>query len=394
MHDGALTASSPIEDKENPVNRSAGYLLTLALAASAASIAHARSAATFPSDEDRLRPEWQSFDKNRDGVVSISEVPPMMAVTMGRTENGDGVVTLAEYVAYNLDPGGSSQIPLADNVRLISDVPYAATGNPRHRVDIYLPKKPTVAGPLPVIAYVHGGGWAVGSKLMGRPQMMQLVNSGRYVAVSIGHRLIWEAPWPAQIHDVKAGIRWIRGNGQKYGFDAGRICAVGTSAGGHLVAVLAVTGGDPALEGNVGGYLDQSSKVKCVVDQIGPIDLRSTSAGLAALKQNVESLLGGDPAARPQVAAQATPLTHVDPSDPPFMIIHGTKDPLVGYQESVDFDKALRAAGVPVVFQTIEGGGHGDFGKASAEVARRTAAFLERNLYDPAVQVPSDTLHH
>lgn len=374
------------------MNRSAHCLLALAFAAGTASCAHNMNSTAFQSDEARLRPDWQALDTSRDGVVQVAELHPMMAPTMGRIENGDGVVSLEEYVAYDLDPGGSSRIPLANNVRLISDVPYAATGNPRHRVDIYLPKKPTVAGPLPVIAYVHGGGWRAGSKVMGRSQVMQLVDSGRYAAVSIGHRLAWEAPWPAQIHDTKAGIRWVRGNARKYGFDSNRICAVGASAGGHLVAVLGVTGGDASLEGNLGSYRDQSSKVKCVVDMYGPIDLRSTSAGLAALKDNVALLLGGNPTTLPQVAAQATPLTHVDASDPPFMIIHGTKDPLVGYQESVDLDKALRAAGVPVTFQTIEGGGHGNFGKAAVEVAGRMNAFLERNLHGSTVQVPSDTL--
>jgi dipeptidyl aminopeptidase/acylaminoacyl peptidase len=99
------------------------------------------------------------------------------------------------------------------------------------------------------------------------------------------------------------------------------------------------------------------------------------------------ALLGGKPDEHPEKARQASPLYNVDPDDPPFLIVHGTSDPIVPYAASVDLDAALRSAGVPVVFQTIEGGGHGDF--YSAEIVRRVRAFLERSFYDPKVEVPA-----
>lgn len=353
------------------------------------SLAPAANAQPQVADQVRLRPQWQALDANKDGKVTLAEVPPMLAASLQKSDaDKDGVITLDEYVAFDLDPVGAGRVPLGTNVRLIEDIAYAGTGDPRQRVDIYLPKKATVRGPLPVIAYIHGGGWAVGSKIMARPSVMDLVNSGRYAAVSIGYRLSWQDKWPAQIYDVKAATRWIRANAKQYGFDPKRICAMGDSAGGHLAAQLGVTSGEASAEGSIGDNLGRSSKVQCVVDMFGPSDL--THFGLPGI---LTTLLGGTVAEKGDVARDASPISHVDASDPPFLIIQGTKDPLVNYQQSVSLDAALRKAGVPVFFQTVEGGGHGDFGSASPEIAKRIRAFLEHNFYDPAVPVPTDVLH-
>ena len=216
-------------------------------------------------------------------------------------------------------------------------------------------------------------------------QVLPHVNSGRYAAVAIGYRLSWQDTWPAQIHDAKAGIRWIRANASKYGFDPRRICAFGPSAGGHLVAQLGTTNGDPAAEGKVGRNLGQSSKVQCVIDMFGPTDLRSTASRSA--------LIGGPEAGKAQLAADASPITHIDKSDPPFLIIHGTKDPVVNFQQSVELEKGLRAAGVPVIFVPVQDGGHGDFGAAIGKVDGLVRAYLEKTFYDPSNKMPDEPLH-
>ena len=346
-------------------------------------------------DEARLKPRWQALDANHDGKVTLDELRPQQAAAMKRNDlDGDGAISLAEFVQADLDPAGSGRMPIPDNVKIITDVPYAATNDPRQQLDIYLPKKASVKGPLPVIAYVHGGGWSSGGKIMARAQVMSHVNSGRYAAVSIGYRLSWQATWPAQIDDVKAGIRWIRANASKYGFDPKRICAMGPSAGGHLVAQLGVTNGDAVAEGKVGKNLGQSSKVQCVIDLFGPTDLRNTEvAGVGGGASAAVALLGGKAADKPQLAADASPVTHVDKTDPPFLILHGTKDPVVNFQQSVDLEQALRQAGVPVILLPVEGGGHGDFGAAIGQVDVIVRAFLEKNFYDPSVKVPTDPLH-
>src|SRR5687768_11458057 len=195
--------------------KTSAHWLVVFAAISVGSAAHAQN-----PDEARLKPQWQELDTNRDGKVGLDELHPIQAASMKRHDmDGDGAITLAEYVANDLDPGGAARLPLADNVKLVADVPYASTNDPRQRLDIYLPRKPSVKGPLPVIAYVHGGAWMVGSKVMARSQVMSHVNSGRYAAVSIGHRLSWQDSWPAQMHDLKAAIRWIRAHAKDYGFD-------------------------------------------------------------------------------------------------------------------------------------------------------------------------------
>ena len=353
------------------------------------------TASAGPSDEARLRPTWEALDSNGDGRVELDEITDPRAAFMAMSDlDGDGALSLAEFVSFDLDPGGAGRRPLPAGVRLVADQPYAGSDDPRQQLDLYLPEQPGVAEPLPVIAFLHGGGWRTGSRIMARPQVLSHVVSGRYAAVSIGYRLSWQDTWPAQIHDAKAAIRWIRAHADDYGLDPARICAMGPSAGGHLAALLGTTNGVAAVEGSLGAYGGESSSVQCAVDFFGPTDLtrsrpdRGDPEGSA-----IQALFGARPEERPEHARAASPLLHVDADDPPFLIVHGTEDPLVAYSESVALDRALRGAGVPVVFQTIRGGGHGDFGIVHAEVLdQRVRAFLERSLYDPATPVPSGTL--
>jgi acetyl esterase/lipase len=339
------------------------------------------------SEEARLQPVWQALDANKDGTVLLTELQPLMFFSLKPHDaNGDGAISLREYVEFDLDPNREGQIPLGENVRLIANLDYAGTGDPRQALDIYLPKTPSVSGPLPVLAYVHGGGWSIGSKIMGRDQTMGIANSGRYAVISIGYRLSWQDPWPAQIDDAKAAIRWIRANAKQYGLDPNRICAMGVSAGGQIVAKLGLTNGIAENEGKVGHNLAQSSAVNCVVSEASPTDMRPVPAGTPG----IDAFLAGPD--RAEAGRSASPILDVKAGAPPFLIIHGNKDPIVPYQLAVEFDAALRAAGVRVFFQTVDGGGHGGFTKVWPAINERIRLFLERNLYDPSTQVPTDTL--
>lgn len=352
------------------------------------------AAGDVESDKDRLEPAWRALDRNADGVVSLTELHPIQARVMAAHDvNGDAEISLSEYVAYDLDPGNAAALPIPESVRLIEDLPYAGTSDPRQQLDIILPTERDGEGPLPVIAYVHGGGWSMGSKVSARSQMLPLVTTGRYAAVSIGYRLSWQETWPAQIHDVKAGIRWIRANASRYGLDPARVCAFGPSAGGHLVAMLGTTNGEAGVEGELGEHQNESSDVQCVVNFFGPADLRTAAAVNRLGGPSMPArLLGAPPAEVAELAAQASPVVHVDSDDVPFFIVHGTRDPLVEYQQSVALDKALREAGVSSSFQTIEGGGHGDFAAGVPELDRRLEAFLEKNFYDQSVEVEAGKL--
>jgi acetyl esterase/lipase len=155
---------------------------------------------------------------------------------------------------------------LPKGVRFLQDLQYVEHGHERNRLDLYLPEK--AESRLPLIVWIHGGGWQAGSKEA--CPTVYLAAKG-YAVASINYRLSQHAAYPAQIEDCKAAIRWLRANAAKYHLDPDRVGVWGGSAGGHLVALLGTTAGMKELEGK-GGNLDQSSRVQCVVDFFGPTD--------------------------------------------------------------------------------------------------------------------------
>jgi acetyl esterase/lipase len=272
-------------------------------------------------------------------------------------------------------PKWPGQIP--DTVKLIADVPYAGTDNPVQTLDLVLPVK-RAEDPLPVVVYVHGGAWLAVDKSFGLPPVIPYAASGQYAGVTIGYRLSGEATWPAQIHDCKAAIRWIRANAAKYGLDADRIGVWGDSAGGHLVAILGTSGDVPAMNGRLGPNADLSSRVACVVDFFGPTDLlRMVQVAPPESDQDAANwpetrLIGGPIQDNPEKVASASPLTYVTADDPPFLIVHGTQDPIVPFNQSELLHAALAKAGVPSTLIAVEGAGHGTgFPPEAGKLARR-----------------------
>ncbi len=177
----------------------------------------------------------------------------------------------------------------AGGMKFLRDVPYIEDGHERHLLDLFLPAK--AAGRLPLVVWIHGGGWQAGSK-EGCPAQW-LVGKG-YVVASINYRLSQHAVFPAQIEDCKAAIRWLRAHSAEYAIDPDRIGVFGGSAGGHLVALLGTTGNVKDLEGN-GGNLDQSSRVQCVVDWYGPTDFVHWDPKFNLdVNGMIDRLLGGD----------------------------------------------------------------------------------------------------
>lgn len=274
------------------------------------------------------------------------------------------MVTL--WVATRPCRGEAPPPRVPDSIEAHWDIPYAETDHPRQRLDLLLPKGHSADKPLPVIVAVHGGAWLGGDKRSGIGFLVPLVASGKYAGASIGYRLSQDAIWPAQIHDCKAAVRWLRGNAETYHLDPDRIGVIGFSAGGHLVAMLGTSGDVRELEGDLGKFADQSSRVTCVVDFFGPTnfltigDHPSEIAHYAADSPEAR-LLGSAIKDDEAKARQASPITFVTPDDAPFLIVHGTNDPLVPHPQSVEFRDALRKAGVPVALITVEDGSHGGF---------------------------------
>ncbi|MEM6784868.1 MAG: alpha/beta hydrolase [Bacteroidota bacterium] len=257
------------------------------------------------------------------------------------------------------------------------DLAYVTDGHERQTLDLYVPD----AGErLPLIVWVHAGGFRFGSKEDDVP--LAYLADG-YAIASLNYRLSQHAVFPAQIEDVKAAVRWLRANAATYRLDPDRFGAWGTSAGGHLVAMLGTAGDVGAFD--VGAHLDQSSRVQAVADHFGPTDFLQMDAQRLPDGQvhddpdSPESrLIGGPLQENKALAARANPIAYVSGDDPPFLIVHGDQDPLVPYGQSVLLVEALEAAGVPVTFHTVEGGGHGRF--TDPQVAERTRTFFAEHL--------------
>jgi acetyl esterase/lipase len=268
-------------------------------------------------------------------------------------------------------------------VELRFDQPYAGNENPKQMVDVYLPKKRNSEKPLPVIALIHGGGWVNGDRLGYAAQAIQLARTGDYAAVTVGYRLTKEAHWPAQVHDCKAAIRWIRAHAKELNLDADKIAVWGSSAGGHLSSLLGTSGDVKELEGDLGPNTSFSSRVQCVVNLCGPEDF---TQALMFDKEDkpiwkdyaVSGLLGGSAQEKTTEAKAASPVTHVSKDDPPFITFHGTKDQRVAFLHATLIHEALGKAGVSSAVIPITDGGHSSV--SHPEVKVRGQQFTDKVL--------------
>lgn len=267
-------------------------------------------------------------------------------------------------------------------VKVVKDVEYVSGGGRSRSLDLYLPEK--AADPLPLVVWIHGGGWQGGDKAGNRA--LSLMSAG-FATASINYRLSGEAIFPAQIEDCKAAIRFLRAHAAEYHIDPKRIGVFGSSAGGHLVALLGTSGDVAALEGK-SGEAGVSSRVQAVCDWFGPTDLGKMDAqtGPGGRKthdapDSPESrLLGGPLQTKLEAAKAANPITYVSRDDPPFLIMHGDSDPLVPLPQSQMLDAALKAAGVESTLHVIAGGGHGRPGFDTPEVEAMIRDFFTKHL--------------
>lgn len=247
---------------------------------------------------------------------------------------------------------------MADKLgRLEKDIEFANVDGHSLKLDLYLPfheDEPRL------VVWIHGGGWRGGSKE--KCEIPWLMNHG-YAVASISYRLTDKAIFPAQIHDCKAAVRWLRANTGKYGYRTDKIAVAGSSAGGHLAALLGTTGGVEALEGDVGGNLDQSSRVDAIIDYYGATDFiqRTKTQPHKTIKEGsiVRLLLGSPADEKVDLARQASSAFHVTPDDPPLLIFHGRKDDKVLIGQSERIVAVYEEAGLPVTLHVLEEAGHG-----------------------------------
>ena len=266
-------------------------------------------------------------------------------------------------------------------VRLLRDLAYVENGHARQKLDLYLPENPDTTSPRPLIIWIHGGGWKAGDK---QPcSVARLVREG-YVVASLNYRLSQDAIFPAQIEDCKSAVRWLRSHAGDYHIDPDRFAAWGSSAGGHLVALLGTTG--HTREFDVGAFPNVSSAVQAVIDFFGPADMLtmgSMSGPQSHIAHDADdspeaSLLGNAIQKNPKLALRASPTTYVHAGAPPFLIVHGDADPTVPLGQSQLLDQKLRASGNESTLRIVKGGGHGsNFGP---DVFKLTENFLRTHL--------------
>ena len=266
-----------------------------------------------------------------------------------------------------------------------NDLFYAEVDGHQLPLNLFLPKD--VKHP-PLVVFIHGGSWRAGSYRT--CNIAGLAEQGFAVA-SIEYRFTNVAIFPAQIHDCKAAIRWLRANQAKYGYDASRIGVAGSSAGGHLAVLLGTSGDVADLEGAVGGNRDQSSRVAAVVDFYGPTDFvlrgKTHPARANAPDSGTFQLLGGPAVEMTEQARRASGVTYVTADDPPLLIFHGDRDKTVYLDQSESLRNAYRAMKLEVDLVVVSGGGHGGEVYYTGENLRRVAQFFGTHLRRPTLPV-------
>lgn len=256
------------------------------------------------------------------------------------------------------------------------DLVYARIDGKSLALDLYLP---TGVQAPPLLVWVHGGAWTTGSKASVPPVFL----ANGFAVASVDFRQSTEARFPAQVHDIKAAIRYLRANAPAYGYRADKIAIAGDSSGGHLAALVGVTNDHRELEGTVGDNPKQSSSIQAIVSYYGASDLRtilaqSTPFGLNMRRPALERLLGALPDQVPELAALASPVSHVDAQDPPLMLLHGDQDPQMPINQAHELQGAYEKLGRDVTFVVVHGAGHGGAVFYSPSYLKPVLEFLTR----------------
>jgi acetyl esterase len=253
---------------------------------------------------------------------------------------------------------------LAASPVVVEDVIYSTVGGQELTLDI---ARPDGDGPFPAIVFIHGGGWYLGSSKDYRPQIEEAARRG-YVAASISYRLMEfdesqketttaTDAFPAQIHDAKAAIRWLRANARSYHIDPDHIGVTGRSAGGHLSLMIGLTDAESGLEGQ-SGNLDQSSRVQAVVNVFGPTDMNSI-VKTSSVAWIFRLFMGGTPDAVAETYRAASPNVWASTDDPPVLTLHGAQDKAVPLPQAKSLDDQMKSVGASHTLTVFESQRHG-----------------------------------
>ena len=263
------------------------------------------------------------------------------------------------------------------------DITYATVGGEELKLNLARPKN--AKAPLPCVVVIHGGGWAAGNRKAHDNLTWELAARG-YASATVSYRFAPGHPFPAQIQDVKAAVRFLRANAEKYQIDAAKVGAVGFSAGAHLSMMLGTIDKADGFD-DVGEHREQSSKVQAVVSFFGPTDLLAPYPD--ATQPILKNFLGGPAEEKRDLARRASPVTYVNAGDAPMLLFQGTKDPLVPHDQAVRMADALTNAGVPGRVELLLGGNHGWGGAELLRTAMSTYAFFDQYLKPKSAPAPA-----
>ena len=264
-------------------------------------------------------------------------------------------------------------------------VMYGNVGNTELKLDL---AQPAGSGPFPAIVFIHGGGWYSGNRQGYRGEIEEAARRG-YVAVTISYRLMQfdmaeketttASPiFPAQIHDAKAAVRWLRASASKYHVDPNRIGVTGGSAGGHLSLLVGLTDPQSKLEGESGNP-DQSSRVQAVVNVFGPTEMAACYR-TSSVAWIFRLFMGGTPDEAAKTYATASPITYVSKDDPPVLTLHGDQDLLVPVAQAITLDEKMKSVGASHTLTVFKGQGHGFVGEYGTKAHDAMWAFFDEHL--------------
>lgn len=270
--------------------------------------------------------------------------------------------------------------------RVERNVVYGQVGSKRLVMDMLFPA--ATNSPRPVIVSLHGGAWTQGNKSVGTSWLAapELIKRG-YVFTSINYRLAPRHKFPAQLEDAKCAVRFLRAHAAEYNLDPNRIVVMGSSAGGHIAALVGTADADVGFDTS-GGWTNESSRVQAVVDMFGHSDLYYAVQRGEGLRLIAQAVFGSKNSE--EILRRASPVTYVSPDDPPFLLVHGEHDGIVPLRQSELMKAALEKAGVPVEMIVVKHAGHCLFAAGrppnppSKAVGRMIADFVDRSLAQPA----------
>jgi acetyl esterase/lipase len=282
-------------------------------------------------------------------------------------------ITLLATWAFTMSAKAQAVPPkLPADAEFAGEVAYVKAAHPRQRLDIAFSRQ---GKPRPLLVWIHGGAFMGGDKAENHAIWPELMKSG-YAVATINYRLSGDAKWPAQITDCKAAIRFLRAHAQEYNLAPGHIGVWGSSAGGHLAALVGTSGGARKLD--VGEYLDQSSAVSCAVDLFGPIDFEKMPQFDSPTSPEAR-MWGRATAEALDLAREACPITYLSKDTPPILILHGDADGVVHISQSQLFDAAIKKAGATGEFVTLPGVGHSHV-EVWIKERERIMTFFKRHL--------------